>query len=91
LQFIKGGFSFRAKKKLQFGGEVWEKSFTNHRIRDAADYVAHQKYIWQNPARARLVSLPEDYAHSSARSGFDLAQAPKGLKPESLKIAISHG
>jgi hypothetical protein len=27
LQLIKGGFSFRAKKELGFGGEIWEKSF----------------------------------------------------------------
>ena len=27
LQLIKGGFSYRAKKELEFGGEIWEKSF----------------------------------------------------------------
>jgi putative transposase len=27
MQLIKGGFSFRAKKELGFGGEVWEKSY----------------------------------------------------------------
>src|SRR5438309_1085748 len=27
LQLIKGGFSYRAKKQLEFGGEIWEKSF----------------------------------------------------------------
>ena len=26
LQLIKGGFSYRAKKQLEFGGEIWEKS-----------------------------------------------------------------
>ena len=60
LQLIKGGFSFRAKKELQFTGEVWEKSFTNHRIRDAADYGRHRAYIRENPVRAGLVSSPEE-------------------------------
>jgi putative transposase len=27
LQLIKGGFSYRAKKELEFAGEIWEKSF----------------------------------------------------------------
>ena len=34
LQFIKGGFSYRAKKELGFGGEIWEKSFHDWRVRD---------------------------------------------------------
>src|ERR1035438_1434744 len=27
LQLIKGGFSFRAKRELGFGGEIWEQRF----------------------------------------------------------------
>src|SRR5689334_17714189 len=38
LKFIKGGFSYRVKKELDLSFEIWEKGFTNHRIRDAADY-----------------------------------------------------
>jgi putative transposase len=38
LQLIKGGFSFRAKKELGFGGEIWEKSFYDRRIRDLAEF-----------------------------------------------------
>lgn len=91
LQLIKGGFSFRAKKELQFAGEIWEKSFTNHRIRDAVDYTNHRKYIWENPVRAGLVSSPEEYEYSSARPGFALVEAPQGLKPDSIHARISHG
>src|ERR1041384_6579447 len=38
VQYIKGGFSFRAKKELGVQSLVWQESFTNHRIRDAEDY-----------------------------------------------------
>jgi putative transposase len=31
VQFIKGGFSYRAKKELGFGGEVWETTFYDRR------------------------------------------------------------
>jgi len=34
LQLIEGGFSFRATRKLGFGGEIWEKSFYDIRVRD---------------------------------------------------------
>ena len=34
VQFIKGSFSFRAKKELGSNMEVWQKGFSDHRIRD---------------------------------------------------------
>ena len=45
VQFIKGGFSYRAKKELGSHLEVWQKGFSDHRIRDASDYRLHQIYI----------------------------------------------
>jgi putative transposase len=33
VQFIKGGFSFRAKKELGFAGDVWQRGFSEVRIR----------------------------------------------------------
>ena len=38
VQFIKGGFSFRVKKELQSGMEVWQRGFSDHRIRDLQDF-----------------------------------------------------
>ena len=35
LQFIKGGFSYRAKREISFPLEIWQASFVNHRIREA--------------------------------------------------------
>src|SRR2546425_1953270 len=32
LQLIKGGFSFRARKELGFGGEIWQTSFYDRRV-----------------------------------------------------------
>jgi len=44
LQLVKGGFSFRAKKELGFGGEIWEKSFYDRRVRGIEDYQAFSEY-----------------------------------------------
>ena len=81
MQFVKGGFSHRLKKETGSRVEIWERSFTNHRIRDERDYEHHSRYIRLNPVRARLVSLPEQYAYSSAHPGFALDLPPQRLKP----------
>jgi len=84
VQFIKGGFSYRAKKELGSNMEIWQKGFSDHRIRDASDYRLHQVYIRQNPVRKRLCDRAEEYPYSSAHSGFVLDPAPQGLKPFDL-------
>ena len=82
LQFIKGGFSFRAKRELHWDLEIWQPSFVNHRIRDAEDYKQHRAYIWQNPVRAGLAESPELFPWSSAFVGVKMDAAPPGLKPK---------
>jgi REP-associated tyrosine transposase len=85
VQFVKGGFSYRAKKELGSNLEVWQKGFSDHRIRDASDYRIHQIYVQQNPVRKRLCERAQEYPYSSARAGFDLDPAPQGLKPVTLE------
>jgi putative transposase len=48
LQFIKGGFYYRAKREIHFAFEIWQAGFVNHGIRDAEDYKYHHTYIWEN-------------------------------------------
>ena len=45
LQFIQGGFSYRAKREIHLAFEIWQASFVNHRVRDAEDYKHHHTYI----------------------------------------------
>jgi putative transposase len=85
VQFIKGGFSYRAKKELGSNMEVWQKGFSVHRIRDASDYALHVAYVRQNPVKERFCERPEQFPYSSAHPGFDLDPKPQGLKPESLE------
>lgn len=81
MQFIKGGFSFRAKKELGFEREIWQAGFTLHRVEDARDYAAHVVYIHQNPVRAGMVMKAADYAYSSAKASIALDPAPRHLQP----------
>ena len=87
VQFIKGGFSFRAKKELGSNMEVWQKGFQDHRIRDAGDSAQHIRYIHENPVRKRLCERANEYPFSSAHPGFELDAIPQGLKPQSIEAS----
>ena len=81
VQFIKGGFSYRAKKELGSNMEIWQKGFSDHRIRDAGDCLGHVAYIRENPVRKHLCGRAEEYPYSSAAAGVELDPVPEGLKP----------
>ena len=84
VQCIKGGFSYRAKKELEFQGEIWQRSFSDEFIVDAAGYRARCESIRQNPVRARLARVPEEYPCGSAGSDQKMDSMPprlQGLKP----------
>jgi putative transposase len=75
MQFVKGGFSYRLGK-LRPNLMVWEKSFTNHRIRDKRDYTQHREYIHRNPVRRHLALAASEFPYSSAYPGFELDPPP---------------
>ncbi len=89
VQFIKGGFSYRAKKELGSNMELWQKGFSDHRIRDANDYGIHVSYIHQNPVKERFCQNAVDFPYFSAHAGFELDPIPQGLKPESLGAPVT--
>jgi putative transposase len=63
MQLIKGRFSYRLKKELGYLGEVWQRGFSEVSVYEESSLNAHRAYIAQNPARAGLVSLPEEYPY----------------------------
>ena len=75
MQFIKGGFSFRLKSKM----DVWERSFKEHRIKDRVDYRNHCEYTEQNPVRKFLVTEPAAYPFSSVAHPELVDPAPAQL------------
>jgi putative transposase len=84
VQFIKGGFSYRARKELGSSMEVWQRGFQDHRIRDAGDWAVHMSYIHNNPVKQRFCARPDEFPYSSAHAGFELDAVPQGLKPQVL-------
>ena len=77
VQFIKGGFSYRAKKELGFRAAVWQRGFSEVRILDRRSFLEHRDYIDNNPVKAGLVDSPEKYPYSSAYFRAQKAAAAK--------------
>ena len=76
VQLIKGGYSHRFGSEFGRNNEVWQRGFTDHRIRDAQDFEAHRAYIHQNPVKRGLVERACDYRYCSAFPGFKLDNWP---------------
>jgi REP-associated tyrosine transposase len=80
VQFIKGGSSRRITQQLNFRQSIWQRGYTDHRIRDAQDYETHCRYIEANPVRAGLVGSAREYSWSSTSKQLVMDE-PQGLKP----------
>ena len=87
VQFIKGGFSFRAKRELSWMGDIWITGFSDHRIRSDEDFEVHRRYIAKNPVEAGLAEQEGIYGYCSANGRFELDSFPRGLKPECVGAA----
>ena len=85
IQLIKGGFSYRVRKEIGSSAEIWQRGFSDHRIRDAEDYERHVDYVHMNPVKRGLSSDPPKYPYSSAYPGWKLDPVPQGLKPPGIQ------
>ena len=90
VQFIKGGSAHRIGNERSMNFPLWQRGFSDHRVRDFEDYETHVRYIDQNPVKRRLVESAKDYEWSSARRSIQLDDVPQRLKPL-VSAAVRHG
>ncbi|MGB7584588.1 MAG: hypothetical protein WBM11_07070 [Terriglobales bacterium] len=76
MQLVKGGFSHAAGEQRGHGKSLWERGFTDHRIRDGQDFEHHRNYIHANPVDGKLVEWACEYRYCSAFPGFKLDPWP---------------
>jgi len=76
VQLIKGAYSHALGTLIGRNSEVWQRGFTDHRIRDDKDFAHHQNYIHQNPVVGCLVLNASEYRYCSAFPGFKLDPCP---------------
>ena len=80
VMYIKGRSARRIGKELSLRFPVWQRGFSDHRIRDQDDYDLHRNYVEQNPVKRKIASLAVDYPWSSASGWFLLDEPPQALK-----------
>ncbi len=80
VQFIKGGFVFRAGRELGLRAPVWQKGFSEVRVNEREAFSGIREYIHANPVTRFLVAVGSDYPYSSAHSGYQLDPPPQRLK-----------
>ncbi|MGH9787415.1 MAG: REP-associated tyrosine transposase [Candidatus Acidiferrales bacterium] len=88
VQFIKGGSAHAIREQLPSRVPVWQRGFSDHRIRDWQDYDVHLRYIARNPIKRRLVFAAQEYRWSSASGQFRMDEPPQGLKPREGALAF---
>jgi putative transposase len=81
VQYIKGGSARGLALERNMSFPVWLRRFSDHRIRDAADFAAHVRYIGNNPVRKKLVTLANEFRWPSASGAYVLDEPLQGLKP----------
>jgi putative transposase len=72
MQMIKGGSAHRMGLERPNKFPIWHAGFHDRWMRDGEEYRKAKRYIEQNPAEAKLVESPEDYAFSSASGKYVL-------------------
>ena len=80
VQLIKGGFSRSFGSEFGRTKEIWQRGFTDHRIRDDVDFEIHRGYIHRNPVKRGLVQNAAEYRYCSAFPGFRLDGWPPAAK-----------
>ncbi len=75
-QCIKGGFSHDVR--AQYGGEIWQTGFHEHRVRDGFDFRNQLAYIAANPERRGLFEYA--FVHTAFADRLD-------PMPEHFKIS----
>lgn len=80
VQLIKGGFSFRAGRELGFRAPVWQKGFSEVRVKEREAFLGFRDYIHANPVKRFMVTAGADFPYSSAHPGYELDAPPQRLK-----------
>jgi len=66
MQRLKLSFSMNYRKRCNYAtGEVWQRRFWDHIIRNDEDLKRHLDYIHINPVKHGLVKKAHDWPHSS--------------------------
>jgi putative transposase len=76
MQLIKGRFAYRYNKLRGSAGNLWQSRYHARVLRHERALNAAIQYVHDNPVAAGLVSAPEEFAWSSARTFLSEGRLP---------------
>jgi len=62
-------------------GQVWQRGFYDHCLRNEDSYLRHLKYVWENPVRKGFVEKAEDWPFSEIEPAWRVVGTPKVRSP----------
>lgn len=65
MHSFKRNLLYEFHQKGIWAGDIWQKRFFDHVIRNEADFAAHLDYIHFNPVHHGVATCPADYVFSS--------------------------
>lgn len=71
MHSIKSYSANEINKKLRRNGNLWQRSFWEHKIPDREILFQKIQYIYENPIRKGLCETPESYPFSSANPKYE--------------------
>jgi putative transposase len=78
MRSLKGATAREANRAMNRTGEsFWQRESYDHWVRDAAEFERIRRYIENNPVKAGLAHVPEEYPWSSAGIEMSLDAARK--------------
>jgi putative transposase len=84
VQLIKGEYSHSLGTLIGRKSEIWQRGFTDHRIRNSQDFAHHQNYIHHNPVEGKIALDTRGYRYGSAFPGFRLDPWPPAAEAAAL-------
>ena len=92
VQYVKGGFSFRAKRELGIQRGLWQPKYHDRRIRDQEECAVLLRYLEVNPVKRGLTKTSSGFPFSSANPRFiganaldEFPEELRSLQPQRLK------
>jgi len=76
MQYIKGGYSFRAARELEYRQEIWQRGFDDQWITCEEAFVEAKHYVLHNPVKAGLAVTPQEFHFCSSFPGWEVDAAP---------------
>jgi putative transposase len=89
IQYFQSNFSIWMAKKTGLGAYSFDKRYSWSIVKDPIYYANVYRYTYQNPLRAGMVNLTEEYEYSTLRGRYGLSKLNCPIAPHEYDAGFS--